>query len=146
MSVRDNLLLGAYSLRDKNEVNRNLKVVYDHFPVLREREKQKAGSLSGGEQQMLVMGRALIAGPKLLLLDEPSMGLSPLMVDEVARIVRHLNQVEGITTMLIEQNAFLALEISTKGYVLETGSIVLEDDSQKLLRNEHVKEAYLGGS
>jgi len=143
MSVHENLLLGAYLLKDRDDIGRNFELVYHHFPVLKERVKQKAGSLSGGEQQMLVMGRALMAKPKLLLLDEPSLGLSPLLVEEVARIITEINQ-QGVTIILVEQNAFLALEISTKGYVLETGSIALEGDSQKLLQDEHVRKAYLG--
>ena len=144
MSVFDNLRLGSYQLKDRDQINKNLELVYHHFPRLKERMKQKAGLLSGGEQQMLAMGRALMASPKLLLLDEPSMGLSPILVEEIAEIITNISH-HGVTIMLVEQNAFLALDISDKGYVLETGRVALEGDSQRLLQDEHVKKAYLGG-
>lgn len=144
LSVLDNLKLGASSLEDKNQIKRNYELVYSHFPVLKERAKQQAGSLSGGEQQMLSTARALMAGPKLLLLDEPSLGLSPLMVQKVARITTDINR-EGTTIFLVEQNAFLALTISSQAYAIETGSIALEGDPAKLLHDEHVKKVYLGG-
>jgi branched-chain amino acid transport system ATP-binding protein len=144
MSVYDNLRLGSYQLKDKDQIEKNLELVYYHFPRLKERMRQKAGSLSGGEQQMLAIGRALMANPKLLLLDEPSMGLSPILVEEIAKIITNIRH-HGVTIVLVEQNAFLALDISDKGYVLETGRVVLEGDSQRLLQDEHVKKAYLGG-
>lgn len=144
MSVYDNLGLGSYQLKDKDQRKKNLELVYHHFPRLKERMGQKAGSLSGGEQQMLAMGRALMASPKLLLLDEPSMGLSPILVEEIAEIITNIRH-QGVTILLVEQNAFLALDISNKGYVLETGRVALEGDSQRLLKDEHVKKAYLGG-
>lgn len=144
MSVYDNLRLGSYQLKDRGQIKKNLELVYHHFPRLKERMKQKAGSLSGGEQQMLAIGRALMASPKLLLLDEPSMGLSPILVEEIAEIIANIRH-HGVTIMLVEQNAFLALDISDKGYVLETGRVALEGDSQRLLQDEHVKKAYLGG-
>jgi branched-chain amino acid transport system ATP-binding protein len=144
MSVYDNLRLGSYQLKDKSQIKKNLELVYYHLPRLKERMGQKAGSLSGGEQQMLAMGRALMASPKLLLLDEPSMGLSPLLVEEIATIITNIRH-HGVTIMLVEQNAFLALDISNKGYVLETGRVALEGDSQRLLQDEHVKKAYIGG-
>jgi branched-chain amino acid transport system ATP-binding protein len=144
MSVYDNLRLGSYQLKDRGQIKKNLELVYYHLPRLKERMRQKAGSLSGGEQQMLAMGRALMASPRLLLLDEPSMGLSPILVEEIAKIITNIRN-EGVTIVLVEQNAFLALDISTKGYVLETGRVALEGDSQRLLQDEHVKKAYLGG-
>jgi len=144
MSVFDNLRLGSYQLKDRDQINKNLELVYHHFPRLKERMQQKAGLLSGGEQQMLAMGRALMASPKLLLLDEPSMGLSPILVEEIAEIITNIRH-HGVTIVLVEQNAFLALDISNKGYVLETGRVALEGDSQRLLQDEHVKKAYLGG-
>lgn len=144
LSVLDNLKLGASSLKDKDQIKRNYELVYSHFPVLKERAKQQAGSLSGGEQQMLSTARALMASPKLLLLDEPSLGLSPLMVQRIARITTDINR-EGTTIFLVEQNAFLALTISSQAYALETGSVTLEGDPAKLLHDEHVKKVYLGG-
>jgi branched-chain amino acid transport system ATP-binding protein len=142
MSVRENLELGAYLRRDSN-VNNDLERVLDLFPRLREREKQKAGTMSGGEQQMLAMGRALMADPQLLLLDEPSMGLAPILVDRIYETVREINN-QGTTILLVEQNANYALDVSTRGYVLETGKVVLHDKSADLRENPEVQNAYLG--
>ena len=142
MTVRENLELGAYLRRDAN-VTSDLDRVLDLFPRLRERERQKAGTMSGGEQQMLAMGRALMADPTLLLLDEPSMGLAPILVDRIYETVREINQ-QGTTILLVEQNANYALEVSTRGYVLETGRVVLADDSAALRENPEVQNAYLG--
>jgi len=144
MSVLDNLKTGAYTRQDKQGVKKDLKMVYSHFPVLKTRASQSAGTLSGGEQQMLAMGRALMTRPRLLLLDEPSLGLSPLMVKEIAKIIRDIND-EGKSIILVEQNAALALRLAHKGYVIQTGSIVVEGTGQELLDNEAVKKAYLGG-
>src|SRR3982751_688195 len=141
MSVRENLDLGAYLRRD-TDVDSDLDRVFDLFPRLKEREKQKAGTMSGGEQQMLAMGRALMADPQLLLLDEPSMGLAPILVDRIYETVREINK-QGTTILLVEQNANYALDVSTRGYVLETGTVALTDDSDKLRNDERVKAAYL---
>jgi branched-chain amino acid transport system ATP-binding protein len=143
MTVYENLLLGAYLQPDRRVVEAALATVFAHFPRLRERLSQRAGSLSGGEQQMLAIGRALMARPRLLLLDEPSLGLSPLMTAEIARIVRDINQL-GVSIVLVEQNARLALTLGHYGYVLETGAIVLEGETSRLLADERVKRAYLG--
>lgn len=144
LSVQENLELGAYIVKDKAQAVENLKRVYRRFPRLEERKKQLAGTLSGGEQQMLAMGRALMSDPQVLLLDEPSMGLSPLLVKEIFSIIQELNQDRGITILLVEQNAKMALSIASRAYVLETGNIVMEGTGQKLLENEKVKKAYLG--
>ncbi len=143
-SVMDNLLLGAYSRKDKENVKGDLNKVFEMFPRLLERKNQLAGTLSGGEQQMLAMGRALMSRPRLLLLDEPSMGLSPRLVDQVFDTIVSINK-SGTTIMLVEQNANQALRVAKRGYVIETGEIVLSDDADKLLSNPQVKEAYLGG-
>jgi branched-chain amino acid transport system ATP-binding protein len=143
MTVRENLELGAYLRRDAN-VTGDLDRVYDLFPRLKERERQKAGTMSGGEQQMLAMGRALMANPTLLLLDEPSMGLAPILVDRIYETVEEINR-QGTTILLVEQNANYALEVSTRGYVLETGRVVLADASAKLRDDPEVQKAYLGG-
>jgi branched-chain amino acid transport system ATP-binding protein len=142
MTVRENLELGAYLRRDAN-VKGDLERVLDLFPRLREREKQKAGTMSGGEQQMLAMGRALMADPALLLLDEPSMGLAPILVERIYETVREINN-QGTTILLVEQNANYALEVSKRGYVLETGRVVLADKSEALRDNPEVQSAYLG--
>ena len=140
MSVMENLLMGAYT---SDEKKKTLQWVFSLFPRLEERKKQLAGTLSGGEQQMVAIARSLMSRPKLLILDEPSLGLAPLMVQKVFEIINILNS-EGVTILLVEQNVHHALEISNRGYVLETGRITLEDSSDKLLDNNHVKEAYLG--
>lgn len=142
MSVRENLDLGAYLRRDK-DVDQDLDRVFDLFPRLKEREKQKAGTMSGGEQQMLAMGRALMARPKVLLLDEPSMGLAPVLVERIYETVEEINK-QGTTILLVEQNANFALGVSKRAYVLETGKIALSDDSEKLRENPEVQRAYLG--
>lgn len=144
MSVKENLLMGAYLRKEKKEIDKEFEKVFYYFPKLEERQKQRAGSLSGGEQQMLAMGRALMSRPKLLLLDEPSIGLSPLMSQMIGKIVHTINQEEGVSILLVEQNAKLALGLANKGYVLETGMIVLDGDARELLNNDIVKTAYLG--
>ena len=144
MTVRENLNMGAFRRKDKEEIKKNLEGVFEHFHILRERRSQRAGSLSGGEQQMLAIGRALMSQPTLLLLDEPSLGLAPLMVNEVGRIIREINQ-RKVGIILVEQNAHMALRLARKGYVLETGSIALQGPASDLIDNEHVKQAYLGG-
>lgn len=144
LSVQENLELGAYINKDKAKIAENLAQVYQRFPRLEERKKQFAGTLSGGEQQMLAMGRALMSDPKVLLLDEPSMGLSPLLVKGIFQIIKELNQDKGITILLVEQNAKMALSIADRAYVLETGNIVMEGEGKTLLADEKVKKAYLG--
>lgn len=143
LTVLENLKMGAYTRKDKQEINNSLKMVYERFPRLKERTRQLAGTLSGGEQQMLAMGRALMANPRILLLDEPSMGLSPLLVSEIFDIIQEINK-QGVTILLVEQNAKKALSIANRAYVLETGRIVKEDDAQALLHDEAIKKAYLG--
>ncbi len=143
MSVLENLQLGAYLNKNRPEIKNDLEKVFDMFPILKDRIKQIAGTLSGGEQQMLAMGRALMARPKLLLLDEPSMGLAPKIVTNIFNIISEINRT-GTTILLVEQNARMALSIANKGFVIETGNIVLEDTAKNLLRNEEVKKAYLG--
>lgn len=145
MTVLDNLHMGAYLRKDTVEIKQNLEMVLSHFPILKERRKQKGGSLSGGEQQMLAIGRALMGAPSLMLLDEPTMGLSPLLVREVEKIIRNINNEEKVTILLVEQNARVALTLAEKGYVLETGTITIADDTRNLINNEKVKKAYLGG-
>ena len=143
-SVEDSLLLGAYTRKDKEEIKSDLANVYSLFPRLEERKKQLAGTLSGGEQQMLAMGRALMAKPKIMLLDEPSMGLSPLLVKEIFDIIRNINS-QGVTILLVEQNAKMALGIADRAYVIETGKIVMSGTGEELLASEDIKKAYLGG-
>ena len=143
-SVEDNLLLGAYSRKDKEGIAKDLKNVYSLFPRLLERKQQLAGTLSGGEQQMLAMGRALMAKPKIMLLDEPSMGLSPLLVREIFDIIKDINS-QGVTILLVEQNAKMALSIADRAYVIETGRIVMSGTGEELLNSEDIKKAYLGG-
>jgi len=143
LTVLENLRMGAYTRVNKNEIESDLKRVYTLFPVLKERQKQLGGTLSGGEQQMLAIGRALMSRPKLLLMDEPSLGLAPKMVESIFDIIREINQA-GTTILLVEQNALLALETAHRGYVLETGRISLTDSAKNLLTNEHVRKAYLG--
>lgn len=144
LTVQENLLLGAYCEKDKKRVTLNMEKGFEMFPRLKERRRQMGGTLSGGEQQMLAIARALMGEPKVLLLDEPSLGLAPLVVEKIMNIIRKINQEEGITIMLVEQNAQAALELADYGYVLETGKIVLHDLAANLLKNEKVKEAYLG--
>jgi branched-chain amino acid transport system ATP-binding protein len=143
MTVRENLELGAYLRHDPRDVERDLARVFELFPRLEERERQKAGTLSGGEQQMLAIGRALMASPKLLLLDEPSMGLAPVLVERIYETIAEINE-QGTTILLVEQNANFALEVSRRGYVLETGRIALADEARALRANPDVRKAYLG--
>ena len=143
MSVEENLEMGAFSLKNQSDLKKDLDMVYGLFPRLKERRNQKAGTLSGGEQQMLAMGRALMSHPKTILMDEPSMGLSPKLVKEIFSIIRKLHE-QGITILLVEQNAKMALSIADRAYVLETGRITMEGDAKELLNNEQVRKAYLG--
>ncbi|TCK62534.1 ABC transporter ATP-binding protein [Seleniivibrio woodruffii] len=144
LTVMENLDLGAYLRKDKDNVKKDLEHVFDLFPRLRERKNQQGGTLSGGEQQMLAISRALMARPKMLLLDEPSLGLAPLIVKQIFDIIKRINQEDGTTIFLVEQNANLALKVAHRGYVMENGHIILEDEAHKLLVNEDVKKAYLG--
>lgn len=143
LTVYENLMLGAYTRKDKAEIADTLERVYERFPRLKERRKQTAGTLSGGEQQMLAMGRALMSKPSIILMDEPSMGLSPLYVSEIFDIITEINK-SGTTVLLVEQNAKKALSIANRAYVLETGTIALSGDAKELMDNEQVKKAYLG--
>ena len=143
MTVAENLAMGAYFRNDKKEIARDLETVYESFPRLKERSKQLAGTLSGGEQQMLAMGRAIMSKPKLVVMDEPSMGLSPLLVKDVFNIIKKMHSL-GITILLVEQNAKMALSIADRAYVLETGKIVMEGKASELLGDPRVKKAYLG--
>jgi branched-chain amino acid transport system ATP-binding protein len=143
MTVRENLELGAYLRRDHSGIRDDLNRVFELFPRLKEREAQKAGTMSGGEQQMLAIGRALMGNPQLLLLDEPSMGIAPILVERIYETIAEINQ-QGMTILLVEQNANFALEVSSRGYVLETGTVSLTDDSAKLRTNPDVQKAYLG--
>lgn len=144
MSVLENLEMGAYLRKDKKAIQKDMEDIFERFPRLRERSKQMAGTLSGGEQQMLAMGRALMARPELLLLDEPSMGLAPLLVKEIFEIIKDINK-KGTTILLVEQNANMALSIANKAYVIETGEIVLSGSAEQLMKSDEVKKAYLGG-
>ncbi len=146
LTVLENLRMGAYLTKDRAAVSRELSYVFDVFPRLKEREKQIAGTLSGGEQQMLAIGRALMSKPKFLMLDEPSLGIAPLLVQKIFEKVVEINRDHKITVLLVEQNANLALDVSSYGYVLETGRIILADTSSSLRTNPQVKSAYLGGS
>jgi branched-chain amino acid transport system ATP-binding protein len=143
MSVHENLLLGAYLRRDQSEISSDLDRVYELFPRLKERERQKGGTMSGGEQQMLAIGRALMARPTLLLLDEPSMGIAPILVERIYETIAEINR-QGTTILLVEQNANFALDVSARGYVLETGKVALQDKSAALRENPEVQRAYLG--
>jgi branched-chain amino acid transport system ATP-binding protein len=146
LSVDENLNMGSYPRKEKGgEIKKAKKEIWDLFPILYERRKQKAKTLSGGQQQMLAIGRALMGTPQLMLLDEPSLGLSPLLVQELAKIINHINREQKISIILVEQNANLALRVAHKGYVMELGKIVLEGKAEDLLQNKIVKEAYLGG-
>lgn len=144
MTVLENLELGAYLRRDKAQINRDLQMVYERFPILAKRKKQQAGTLSGGEQQMLAMGRALMSSPRMLFLDEPSMGLAPLFVKEIFDIIKNINQA-GTTILLVEQNASMALQVAHRAYVMETGSIVLSGTGAELMQSDEIRKAYLGG-
>jgi branched-chain amino acid transport system ATP-binding protein len=143
MSVHENLMLGAYMRKDSDGIQSDLERVYSLFPRLKERERQKGGTMSGGEQQMLAIGRALMAQPRLLLLDEPSMGIAPILVERIYETIAEINR-QGTTILLVEQNANFALEVSRRGYVLETGQVVLNDQSSSLRENPEVQRAYLG--
>jgi branched-chain amino acid transport system ATP-binding protein len=144
LTVEENLVAGAHSLRDRTKVRAGIERVYASFPVLKERRQQSAGYLSGGEQQMLVIGRALMSDPKVMLLDEPSLGLAPMLVEEIFDVVRRLKDEQGLTVLLVEQNAALALDIADHGYVMENGRIVLEGPAESLRQNSDIKEFYLG--
>ncbi|NLI68006.1 MAG: ABC transporter ATP-binding protein [Bacilli bacterium] len=145
MTVEENLLLGAFLRKDSQQVKKDLEKVYEIFPRLEERKKQQSGTLSGGEQQMLAIGRALMSKPKLLLLDEPSMGLAPILVQTIFEIIQEINN-DGTTVLLVEQNAHMALSIADRGYVIETGKVVISGTSKELQESELVREAYLGGA
>jgi len=144
LTVRENLRMGAYTRRDADEVAKDLETVFGYFPVLKERADQRAGSLSGGEQQMLAISRALMARPRMMLLDEPSLGLSPKLVKEIFDIIVRINKERGVTILLVEQNANMALQVADYGYVLEVGRIVMADTCERLLQKEDIKEFYLG--
>ena len=144
LTVEENLIIGSYSLANRADFQKNKEKVFDYFPFLPQRIQQLAGYLSGGEQQMLAIGRALVANPKLMMLDEPSLGLAPLIVEEIFEIIRRINQEEGMTILLVEQNANMALSIAQHAYILENGRIVMEGPSEKLLRDKDIREFYLG--
>jgi branched-chain amino acid transport system ATP-binding protein len=144
LTVQENLMMGAYGRRDKKGIQKDLEVVYQYFPILKDRIKQKSGYLSGGQQQMLVLGRAMMARPQLMLLDEPSLGLSPLFVQDIFRIIRRLNEEQQMTILLVEQNANMALQNSAYGYVLENGRIVMEDSCENLMASDDIREFYMG--
>ncbi|MCP4206561.1 MAG: ABC transporter ATP-binding protein [Shimia sp.] len=144
LTVDENLSLGAYTRHDKAEIENDRQMVFDYFPILAERQNQEAGTLSGGQQQMLAIGRGLMLRPKIMLLDEPSLGLSPLLVQEIFAILKRLNKDEGVTMMLVEQNAKVALELADVGYVMEVGRIVMDDTAERLMESEDIKAFYLG--
>jgi len=143
LTVQENLKMGAFTRKEGEEVQKNLERTYTSFPILKDRARQQAGTLSGGEQQMLAIARGLMSNPKLMLLDEPSLGLAPLMVEEIFRIIREINQ-EGVTILLVEQNANMALQTAQYGYVMETGNIALHDTAENLIENDYVRRIYLG--
>ena len=145
MSVRDNLKMGAFSRSDEKGIQRSLESVLERFPRLKERYRQAAGTLSGGEQQMMVIGRALMARPDLLLLDEPSLGIAPKLVQDIARAIVAINREEGVSVLLVEQNSRMALSISNRAYALTTGTVAVSGNSKELLRDDRIKKAYLGG-
>ena len=145
MSIKDNLMMGAFTRSDKSEVKHTLDSILERFPRLRERFKQAAGTLSGGEQQMLVIGRALMAKPRLLLLDEPSLGIAPKLVQDIARSIVAINRDEGVSVLLVEQNSRMALSISNRAYAMTTGNVFLSGNSKELLHDDRIKAAYLGG-
>ena len=144
MNVRDNLLMGAFLRRDKVEVKRDLERIFERFPILKQRIRQQASTLSGGEQQMVAISRALMARPKLLLMDEPSLGLAPLVVRDIARSILSINREDQVSVILVEQNSRMALKLSARAYVLETGRVALEGPSKELVNNEEVRRLYLG--
>jgi branched-chain amino acid transport system ATP-binding protein len=144
LTVDENLSLGAYTRSDKAEIEKDRQMVFEYFPILAERRNQEAGTLSGGQQQMLAIGRGLMLRPKIMLLDEPSLGLSPLLVQEIFAILKRLNKDEGVTMMLVEQNAKVALELADVGYVMEVGRIVMDDTADRLMESEDIKSFYLG--
>ena len=144
LTVKENLMMGAYLRKDRSETQKDLEIVHDYFPVLKARGSQLGGNMSGGEQQMLAIGRAIMAKPKLLLLDEPSLGLAPFLVKEIFKIIKRVNDEQKTTILLVEQNALIALSLARIGYVLELGRIVKEDTCKELMENEDVKEFYLG--
>ena len=143
LTVQENLKMGAFTRRDAKEIQKDLDRIYTSFPILKERAGQQAGTLSGGEQQMLAIARGLMSNPKLMLLDEPSLGLAPLMVEEIFRIIAEINQ-DGVTILLVEQNANMALQTAQYGYVMETGTIALHDTANRLIQNDYVRQVYLG--
>ncbi|MHC4687119.1 MAG: ABC transporter ATP-binding protein [Planctomycetota bacterium] len=143
LTVQENLKMGAFTRKHLKEIYNDLDKIYDSFPVLKERARQQAGTLSGGEQQMLAIARGLMSKPKLMLLDEPSLGLAPLLVEEIFRIINRINK-DGVTILLVEQNANMALQIAQHGYVMETGSIALNDSAENLINNDYVRKVYLG--
>ncbi len=144
LTVLENLMMGAYTLREKKKIDENLKNVFDLFPILKERKQSLAQTLSGGEQQMLAIGRALMSSPKMIMLDEPSFGLAPILVERIFDVITRLNQETGIPILLVEQNVFLSLKISSRGYVIERGKKVLEGKSEDLFNNPEVEKAYMG--
>jgi branched-chain amino acid transport system ATP-binding protein len=143
LTVQENLMMGAFTRKESKEVQKNLGRTYISFPILKERARQQAGTLSGGEQQMLAIARGLMSNPKLMLLDEPSLGLAPLMVEEIFRIIKEINT-EGVTILLVEQNANMALQTAQYGYVMETGNIALDDKAENLIKNDYIRRVYLG--
>lgn len=143
LTVQENLKMGAFTRKDSQEVDQNLQRIYGSFPILKDRTRQQAGTLSGGEQQMLAIARGLMSNPTLMLLDEPSLGLAPLMVEEIFKIVKEINR-EGVTILLVEQNAKMALQTAQYGYVMETSNIALHDKAEKLIKNDYVRRVYLG--
>ena len=143
LTVRENLKMGAFTRKETKEVQQNLERIYESFPILKDRTRQQAGTLSGGEQQMLAIARGLMSKPKLMLLDEPSLGLAPLMVEEIFRMIKTINR-EGVTILLVEQNANMALQTAQYGYVMETGKIALADTAENLIKNDYVRQVYLG--
>ena len=143
LTVQENLKMGAFTRRDAKAVQNDLERIFQSFPILKERAKQQAGTLSGGEQQMLAIARGLMSNPKLMLLDEPSLGLAPLMVEEIFRIISEINK-EGVTILLVEQNANMALQTAQYGYVMETGTVALHDTAENLIQNDYVRKVYLG--
>ncbi len=144
LSVKENLILGAFYRNDKDRISKDIRQAYDLFPILGERRKQQGGTLSGGEQQMLAIARALMTKPKLLLLDEPSLGLAPIIVQQIFEIISKINREDNVTVLLVEQNANLALQAANRGYVIETGAITMEDKADKLIKDPKIREAYLG--